>query len=155
MERHRARSMAQKFLFDDEFLVEQTAAHETADEADQEQAPPEPTYSAAERIKALMFTFEDLHKLDPTGIQTLLRNCDKDKLGIALKGASEELRDLFFSNMSERAGKILREDMENMGPVRLKDVDEAQGFMVLLAKDLSARGEIIISEGGGEEELIY
>jgi flagellar motor switch protein FliG len=57
--------------------------------------------------------------------------------------------------MSERAGKILREDMENMGPVRLKDVDDAQGYMVLLAKDLSARGELIISEGGSEEELIY
>ena len=110
---------------------------------------------AAERIKALMFTFEDLHKLDPTGVQTLLRGCDKDKLGIALKGASEDLRDLFFSNMSERAGKILREDMESMGPVRLKDVDEAQGYMVLLAKDLSARGELIISDGGAEEELIY
>ena len=110
---------------------------------------------AAERIKALMFTFEDLHKLDPTGVQTLLRGCDKDKLGIALKGASEDLRDLFFSNMSERAGKILREDMENMGPVRLKDVDEAQGYMVLLAKDLSTRGELIISDGGAEEELIY
>ena len=110
---------------------------------------------AAERIKALMFTFEDLHKLDPTGVQTLLRGCDKDKLGVALKGASEDLRDLFFSNMSERAGKILREDMENMGPVRLKDVDEAQGYMVLLAKDLSARGELVISDGGAEEELIY
>ncbi len=110
---------------------------------------------AAERIKALMFTFEDLHKLDPTGVQTLLRGCDKAKLGIALKGASEDLRDLFFSNMSERAGKILREDMESMGPVRLKDVDEAQTYMVTLAKDLSARGEIIISDGGREEELIY
>ncbi len=110
---------------------------------------------AAERIKALMFTFEDLSKLDPTGIQTLLRGCNKDKLGIALKGASEDLRDLFFSNMSERAGKILREDMESMGPVRLKDVDEAQTYIVQLAKDLSARGEIVISDGGSEEELIY
>ncbi len=110
---------------------------------------------AAERIKALMFTFEDLTKLDPTGIQTLLRGGDKSKLGIALKGASEELRDLFFSNMSERAGKILREDMENMGPVRLKDVDDAQTYLVQMAKDLSARGEIVISDGGREEELIY
>ncbi len=110
---------------------------------------------AAERIKALMFTFEDLHKLDPTGVQTLLRNCDKDKLGIALKGASEDLRDLFFSNMSERAGKILREDMAALGPVRLKDVDEAQTYIVQMTKDLSARGEIIISDGGSEEELIY
>jgi flagellar motor switch protein FliG len=110
---------------------------------------------AAERIKALMFTFEDLQKLDPSGVQTLLRGCEKDKLGVALKGASEDVRDLFFSNMSERAGKILREDMETMGPVRLKDVDDAQTYMVQLAKELSARGEIIIVEGGRDDELIY
>src|ERR1700733_7690235 len=77
---------------------------------------------SAERIKALMFTFEDLGKLDPGSIQTLLRSVEKDKLGLALKGATDGLRDVFFSNMSERAGKILREDMEAMGPVRLKDV---------------------------------
>ncbi len=110
---------------------------------------------AAERIKALMFTFEDLNKLDPGSIQTLLRNVEKDKLGLALKGASDQLRDLFFSNMSERAGKILREDMEAMGPVRLKDVDEAQTLMVNSAKDLAAKGEIMIAESGGDDELIY
>lgn len=110
---------------------------------------------AAERIKTLMFTFEDLGKLDPSSVQTLLRAIDKDKLGIALKGASDALRDLFFSNMSERAGKILREDMEVMGPVRLKDVDEAQMMMVNIAKDLAARGEILIAENKGEDELIY
>ena len=85
---------------------------------------------ASERIKALMFTFEDLRKLDPSGVQTLLRSVDKDKLAVGLKGASEDLRDLFFSNLSERAGKILREEMEAMGPVRLKDVDEAQMHLV-------------------------
>ena len=110
---------------------------------------------ASERIKALMFTFEDLRKLDPSGVQTLLRGVDKDKLGIALKGASEDLRDLFFSNLSERAGKILREDMEAMGPVRLKDVDEAQMHLVTAAKDLSAKGEIVIADAKGEDELIY
>lgn len=110
---------------------------------------------AAERIKALMFTFEDLRKLDPSGVQTLLRNVDKEKLAVGLKGASEELRDLFFSNLSERAGKILREEMEAMGPVRLKDVDEAQMHMVNAAKDLSAKGEIIIADAKGEDELIY
>jgi flagellar motor switch protein FliG len=110
---------------------------------------------AAERIKALMFTFEDLRKLDPSGVQTLLRGVDKDKLGIALKGASDDLRDLFFSNLSERAGKILREDMEAMGPVRLKDVDEAQMHLVNAAKDLSAKGEIVIADAKGEDELIY
>ncbi|MGF1454607.1 MAG: flagellar motor switch protein FliG [Alphaproteobacteria bacterium] len=110
---------------------------------------------AAERIKALMFTFEDLNKLDPGSIQTLLRSVEKDKLALGLKGASDQLRDLFFSNMSERAGKILREDMEAMGPVRLKDVDEAQTQMVNLAKDLAAKGEIMIAESGGDDELIY
>ncbi|MBL4722084.1 MAG: flagellar motor switch protein FliG [Alphaproteobacteria bacterium] len=110
---------------------------------------------ASDKIKALMFTFEDLADLDPSGVQTLLRSIDNDKLSIALKGASDSLRDLFFTNMSERAAKILREDMVAMGPVRLSDVDEAQVEMVNTAKDLAARGEIIISEGGEEDELIY
>ena len=111
--------------------------------------------NAAEKIKALMFTFEDLGKLDAGSIQTLLRAVDKDKLGIALKGGSAATRDLFFSNMSERAGKILRDDMEAMGPVRLKDVDEAQMSMVNVAKDLAAKGEIMIAQGNGDDELIY
>ena len=110
---------------------------------------------SAERIKALMFTFEDLSKLDPGSIQTLLRNVEKDKLGLALKGATDGLRDVFFSNMSERAGKILREDMEAMGPVRLKDVDEAQMKMVNIAKDLANKGEIMIAGGSAEDELVY
>ncbi|NWH07944.1 MAG: flagellar motor switch protein FliG [Alphaproteobacteria bacterium] len=110
---------------------------------------------AAERIKALMFTFEDLGKLDPASIQTLLRSVDKDKLGIALKGASDTLRDMFFSNMSERAGKILREDMESMGPVRLKAVDEAQMAIVNIAKDLAAKGELMLATSKGEDELVY
>jgi flagellar motor switch protein FliG len=110
---------------------------------------------AAERIKALMFTFEDLGKLDPGSIQTLLRHVEKDKLGLALKGATDSLRDVFFSNMSERAGKILREDMESLGPVRLKDVDEAQMRMVNVAKDLANKGEIMIASKQGEDELIY
>ncbi|CAK0766209.1 Flagellar motor switch protein FliG [uncultured Gammaproteobacteria bacterium] len=110
---------------------------------------------SAERIKALMFTFEDLGKLDPAGVQTLMRSVDKSKLAIALKGASETLRDLFFTNMSERAGKIMREDMASLGPIRLRDVDEAQMYMVQLAKDMAARGELLISEGKGEDELVY
>lgn len=110
---------------------------------------------SAERIKALMFTFEDLSKLDPAGVQSLIRSVDKQKLAIALKGSSETLRDLFFTNMAERASKILREDMAAMGPVRLRDVDDAQMYMVQLAKDLAAKGEIVISEGKGEDELIY
>jgi flagellar motor switch protein FliG len=110
---------------------------------------------AAERIKALMFTFEDLSKLDPGSIQTLLRHVEKDKLALALKGATDSLRDTFFTNMSERAGKILREDMEALGPVRLKDVDDAQLRMVNTAKDLANKGEIMIASKQGEDELIY
>ncbi len=110
---------------------------------------------AAERIKALMFTFEDLLKLDPSGVQTLIRNVEKAKLALALKGASDNLRDLFFSNMSERAGKILREDMESMGPVRLRDVDESQMQMVTVAKELAAKGEIMLADNKGDDELVY
>jgi len=110
---------------------------------------------AAEKIKSLMFTFEDLVKLDPTSVQTLLRAVDKNKLGLALKGASDLLKDLFFTNMSERAAKILKEDMEVMGPVRLRDVDEAQMLMVNTAKDLAAKGEIMLAENKSEDELVY
>ena len=110
---------------------------------------------SAERIRALMFVFEDLGKLDPGGIQTLLRAVEKDQLGLALKGASETLRELFFSNMSERAAKIMREDMESMGPVRLKDVDAAQMNMVQVAKDLAAKGDIMLVGQGADDELIY
>ena len=110
---------------------------------------------SAERIKSLMFTFEDLSRLDATGVQALLRAADKTMLAVSLKGASEPLRDLFLSNMSERAGKILREDMEAMGPVRLKDVEEGQGKLVALAKELADKGEIIIAAAGGDDELVY
>jgi flagellar motor switch protein FliG len=110
---------------------------------------------SAERIRALMFVFEDLNKLDPGGVQTLLRAVEKDSLGLALKGASEGLRELFFSNMSERASKIMRDDMESMGPVRLKDVDTAQMAMVQVAKDLAAKGEIMLAGSSGDDELIY
>ena len=110
---------------------------------------------AADRIKQLMFTFEDLAKIDAAGIQTLLRAVDKGKLSIALKGASETIRDIFFGNMSERAAKILREDIESLGPVRLRDVEEAQVEMVSVAKDLATKGEIMIAEGDGDDQLVY
>ena len=110
---------------------------------------------SADKIKSLMFTFDDLARLDPGGVQTLLRGADKDKLGIALKGASDTLKDLFFSNMSERAAKIMREDMAAMGPVRLSDVDEAQLEIVNTAKQLAEQGEIILSENNDEDELVY
>jgi flagellar motor switch protein FliG len=109
---------------------------------------------AADRIKALMFTFDDLGKLDAGAIQTLLRNVEKDKLGLALKGAKENVRDLFFGNMSARAAAMLKEDMEALGPVRLRDVDEAQVYMINTAKDLAAKGEIMISKNKGEDDLV-
>jgi flagellar motor switch protein FliG len=110
---------------------------------------------SAERIKTLMFTFDDLVKLDPGSAQTLMRHIDKDKLGIALKGASEPVRQFFLSNMSTRAAKMLVDDMQAMGPVRLRDVDEAQVLLVNLSKDLAAKGEIVLSKSRGDEELIY
>ena len=111
---------------------------------------------AAERIRALMFVFEDLSKLDPGGVQTLLRTVEKDQLALALKGASDSLRDMFFSNMSERAAKIMREDMETMGPVRLREVEQAQMAMVQAAKDLANKGEIVlVGAGGDDDELVY
>jgi flagellar motor switch protein FliG len=108
---------------------------------------------AAERIRSLMFTFDDLQRLSTPAIQVLLRSVEKDKLPIALKGASEKLRDLFFKSMSERAGKILKDDIASLGPVKLRDVDEAQAGIVATAKDLAAQGQIEISENK-EEELI-
>ena len=109
---------------------------------------------AAERIKSLMFTFDDLQRLTPAAVQTLLRGTDKARLPLALKGASEKLRDLFFSNLSERAGKMLREEIDALGPVRLRDVDEAQAAIVTLAKELAAQGQIEIRESN-DEELVY
>jgi flagellar motor switch protein FliG len=110
---------------------------------------------AAEQIKKLMFTFDDLSKLDNGAIQTLMRQVDKEKLAVALKGASETVRNVFLTNMSQRAAKMLIEDMEALGPVRLKAVDEAQATLVNLAKDLASKGEIMIVKSGADEELVY
>ncbi len=110
---------------------------------------------SAEKIKQLMFTFEDLVRLDTAGAQTLLRHVEKEKLALALKGASDGVKELFFANMSERAGKMLKDDMDALGPVRLRDVEEAQNEVVTLAKELSNSGQIVISEGKEEDELVY
>jgi flagellar motor switch protein FliG len=114
----------------------------------------ERNHDASERIKALMFTFDDLQRLTATAMQVLLRNVDKEKLPLALKGASERLRELFFKNMSERAGKMLKDDIDSLGAVKLRDVDEAQASIVLTCKELAASGEITIS-AGKDEEMIY
>ena len=110
---------------------------------------------SAEKIKTLMFTFDDLIKLDAASAQTLMRHVDKDKLAIALKGATDEVRTFFLGNMSSRAAKMLVDDMQAIGPVRLRDVDEAQTLLVNLAKDLAAKGEIMISKNRSDDELVY
>jgi flagellar motor switch protein FliG len=109
---------------------------------------------AASRIRGLMFTFDDLARMDGAGVQVLMRAVPKEQLTLALKGASEALRDLFVKNMSERAAKMLKEDLANLGPVKLRDVDEAQAAIVLLAKDLAAQGQIQMQDGR-EEEMVY
>jgi flagellar motor switch protein FliG len=108
----------------------------------------------AERIKALMFTFEDLTRLEPSAVQALIQKLDKKDLALALKGANEAAKEFFFANMSSRGAKLLKDDMEAMGPVRVKDVDEAQTRMVAMTKDMAARGEIIINKGRNDEEMV-
>src|SRR5690606_3980430 len=109
---------------------------------------------AAERIRALMFTFNDIVKIDATGIQTILRIVDKSKLALALKGANEEIKTLFFNNMSERAAKLLKEDMEALGMVRLRDVDEAQMAIVTATKDEIDKGNIVVNQGGDDNDQL-
>jgi flagellar motor switch protein FliG len=96
-----------------------------------------------------------LSNLDPASVQAVIRAADKDKLPTALKGTTDTLKDLFFSNMSERASKILKEDMAAMGPVKLKDVEEAQMAIVNVTKDLEARGEVTIAGDSEDDQLIY
>jgi len=108
---------------------------------------------SAEKIRSLMFTFDDLQRLDGAGVQVLLRAVPKDKLTLALKGAAEPLRELFFRNLSERAGKLLRDDLAGLGPVKLKDVDEAQALIVTAAKDLAAQGQIQMGDGRDDEMI--
>jgi flagellar motor switch protein FliG len=110
----------------------------------------------ADKVRDSMFKFEDLARLAPAGVQTLLRAIDKRRLALALKGAGEEVRELFLANMSERAGKLLHDDMAALGPVRIKEVSEAQRAIIDLAKDLASRNEIVLSGRGGDgEDLIF
>lgn len=109
----------------------------------------------AEKIRELMFTFDDLTKVNPAGIKTMLRLINKKTLAIALKGASENLKWAFFNNMSERAGQIMHEDIAAMGPIRLGEMDAAQAEILSIAKDLSTKGEISFSNNDSQHELIY
>ncbi|MGE5421727.1 MAG: flagellar motor switch protein FliG [Ignavibacteriales bacterium] len=105
----------------------------------------------AEEIKKLMFVFEDLVTIDDRSIQRVLRDVETHDLSLALKGASEEVTAKIFGNMSKRASEMLREDIQFMGPVRLRDVEEAQQRIVNIIRKLEETGEIVIARGGGDE----
>ena len=107
----------------------------------------------AEEIKKRLFVFEDIMRLDDRSLQRVLREVDLKELSLALKGATEELKSKFFKNMSKRAAEMLQEDMDFMGPVRVKDVEEAQQKVVNVVRGLEEQGEIIIASGG-EDELV-
>lgn len=110
---------------------------------------------SAERIRQLMFTFEDLGNLLPAAIQTIVRNCNKRELALALKGAPEDMKELFLSGMTERAAKLMRDDMAAMGPVRARECEEAQTALVRLAKQLGDRGEIMLVDPKSDDAMIY
>ncbi|MFN0011072.1 MAG: flagellar motor switch protein FliG [Phycisphaerales bacterium] len=107
-----------------------------------------------EQIRRLMFVFEDIRLIDQKGIQTMLKEVENDELALGLKTASEELKEKIFSNMSERAAALIREDMQYMGPVRVSDVEAAQQRIVDIVRRLEDAGEIIISGRGGESEML-
>lgn len=109
---------------------------------------------SAERIRALMFTFEDLGTLIPAAINTIVRQADKRQMALALKGASEHIKELFLGTMTGRSAKLLREDMAAMGPVRARDCDEAQAALVRLAKALADSGEIMLADPKADDTMI-
>jgi flagellar motor switch protein FliG len=108
----------------------------------------------AEEIRKLMFVFEDIIKIDDKGIQTLLKEVPNDKLLLALKTANEEIRGKIFKNISQRAAKLLQDDLQNMGPARLSDVESAQVEIVNVARRLEQEGKILIARGGSEDALV-
>ncbi len=108
----------------------------------------------AEEIRNKMFIFEDILSLDDKSIQRLLREVDNNDLGIALKGSGEEVQNVIFNNLSKRLATMIKEEMEYMGPLRLKDVEEAQQKIVNIIRKLEDSGEIIISRGGGDEIIV-
>jgi flagellar motor switch protein FliG len=108
----------------------------------------------AEEVKKLMFVFEDITLLDDASIQKVLREVDMKELALALKGVGEEVQNRIMKNMSERAANMLKEDMEFMGPVRLRNVEEAQQRIVGIVRRLEESGEIIVARGGGEEIVV-
>ncbi len=112
------------------------------------------TPELAEEIRRRMFVFEDILKLDDRSIQLVLREVDTRDLALALKGASEEVKEKIFKNMSKRAAQLLKDELEFMGPVRVKDVEEAQQKIINVIRRLEEAGEIVIARGGGEELIL-
>lgn len=110
---------------------------------------------SAERIRQLMFTFDDLANLLPSAITTIIRHADKRQIAVALKGASEDIRTLFYAAMTERAAKLMREEMVAMGPIRTRDCEEAQGALVRLTKSLADRGEIMLVDPKSDDGIVY
>lgn len=108
----------------------------------------------ADEIRRKMFVFEDILSLDDKSIQRVLREVDNNELAIALKGSNEEVQNVIFNNLSKRLAAMIKEDMEYMGPVRLKDVEEAQQKIVNIIRKLEDSSEIIISRGGGDEIIV-
>ncbi|MEW5819462.1 MAG: flagellar motor switch protein FliG, partial [Cyanobacteriota bacterium] len=108
----------------------------------------------AESVRELMFVFEDIVQLDDRAIQRMLREVETKDLSLALKGSNEEVKEKVFKNMSERAGGMLKDDMEYMGPVRTKDVQEMQTKIIGIIRALEATGEIIISRGGDDDIIL-
>ena len=114
--------------------------------------PEEP--ELADEIRKKMFVFEDILLLDDRAIQRVLRDVDNADLGVALKAANEEVQNVIFKNLSKRLAAMIKEDMEFMGPVRMKDVEEAQQKVVSVIRKLEDSGEIVISRGGGDEIVV-
>ncbi|MCQ2540873.1 MAG: flagellar motor switch protein FliG [Lachnospiraceae bacterium] len=108
----------------------------------------------ADEIRKKMFVFEDILLLDSRSIQRVLRDVDNNELGLALKGSNEEVQNVIFENLSKRLAEMIKEDMEFMGPVRMKDVEEAQQKIVNIIRKLEDSGEIVISRGGGDEIIV-
>jgi flagellar motor switch protein FliG len=107
-----------------------------------------------EQIRRLMFVFEDIILVNDKGIQSVLKEIDNEALSLALKTASEDLKEKIFRNMSERAATLIQEDMEYMGPVRVTDVEAAQQRIVDVVRRLEDAGDIIIAGRGGEKEVV-
>ena len=108
----------------------------------------------ADEIKKKMFLFEDIVKLDDKSIQRVLREVDNNEIALALKGVKEDVSDAIFRNLSSRLAEMIKEDIEYMGPVKMKDVEEAQQNVVNKVRELEERGEIVIARAGGDEVIV-